>query len=286
MINQISESFCAIPWKQAILNLEQELVQSCHLHKALPSSEKLVSENPSQLYNSPEQKNIRTQLCSNLKPIQCNQCWQTEDNKNLQKLSLRQYNNNNISFEELFFYNQPENLNKNFNPSHIELTFNSQQNSTTPNVATQAFWRWWPELFNNLESLIIKENQTFLTQDIWHLLDYFGDHGGSKNIKISIECSFNYYLNLIERFIEKSYYCNHLTVIASLQLKNFNNDFTHIPKLIQTIEHFLIHSRIEKFWIHLDSILYKKFTDENLFRHFLELQNKFSLGFIEIKIQT
>ena len=56
MINQISESFCAIPWKQAILNLEQELVQSCHLHKALPSPEKLISENPSQLYNSPRTK--------------------------------------------------------------------------------------------------------------------------------------------------------------------------------------------------------------------------------------
>lgn len=79
---------------------------------------------------------------------------------------------------------KPEYLNKKYNP-YIE-----------------AFWKWWPELYKNLEVFRITGGEPLLSKDIWKVLDYIVDNP-KKDLEIGVNSNLCVNKTLIDKFIDK-----------------------------------------------------------------------------------
>lgn len=125
-LNSVGKGFCAAKWTQVTMHLHNGMTHSCHHpspHK-IPLSE--LETNPTALHNTEFKKRVRKEMLSNKKPMECNYCWNIENNSN--------------SFSDRVFKSaEPWSLSKfdeikvldydvNFNPTYVEVSFTNTCN--------------------------------------------------------------------------------------------------------------------------------------------------------------
>jgi hypothetical protein len=92
-------------------------------------------------------------------------------------------------------HNKIENL-KNLNLMPIEI-------SSKENPYVQAFWRWWPEIYENLQVFRMTGGEPLMDANTYKILDYVYDHP-NKNLELSITSNLCPPKNeIFDRFLEK-----------------------------------------------------------------------------------
>lgn len=72
------------------------------------------------------------------------------------------------------------------------------------NPYLEAFWKWWPELYNDLLIFRITGGEPLLANDTWKILDYIIDNPSpNKELKLAINTNLGVPDNLIDKLIEK-----------------------------------------------------------------------------------
>ena len=73
------------------------------------------------------------------------------------------------------------------------------------NPYVEAFWKWWPELYNDLDTFRITGGEPLLSKDTWAVLEHIATTDNpNRNLNLSINSNLGVPKNLIERFINLS----------------------------------------------------------------------------------
>jgi hypothetical protein len=72
------------------------------------------------------------------------------------------------------------------------------------NPYVEAFWKWWPEMYNDLHTFRITGGEPLLSKDTWKVLDYIIETDNpNPKLNISINTNLGSPTQLIEKLIEK-----------------------------------------------------------------------------------
>lgn len=70
------------------------------------------------------------------------------------------------------------------------------------NPYVEAFWKWWPDLYTDLDTFRITGGEPLLSKDTWGVLEYIATtETPNRNLNLSINSNLGVPSNLIERFI-------------------------------------------------------------------------------------
>jgi uncharacterized Fe-S cluster-containing radical SAM superfamily protein len=73
-----------------------------------------------------------------------------------------------------------------------------------PNPYVDAFWEWWPKLYDNLDTFRITGGEPLLSKDFWKILDgIILNDNPNKNLKLSINSNLGVEDSLIDKLIDK-----------------------------------------------------------------------------------
>lgn len=73
------------------------------------------------------------------------------------------------------------------------------------NPYVEAFWKWWPELYDDLDTFRITGGEPLLSKDTWAVLEHIATTDKpNRNLNLSINSNLGVPKNLIERFINIS----------------------------------------------------------------------------------
>jgi hypothetical protein len=72
------------------------------------------------------------------------------------------------------------------------------------NPYVEAFWEWFPDLYNNLDTFRITGGEPLLSKDTWKVLDYIIEsESPNKNLKLSINSNLGVPDDLVDKLIQK-----------------------------------------------------------------------------------
>ena len=72
------------------------------------------------------------------------------------------------------------------------------------NPYVEAFWKWWPELYRDLNTFRITGGEPLLSKDTWSVLDYIiSEKNPNRNLKLAINSNLGVPDALIDKLIEK-----------------------------------------------------------------------------------
>jgi hypothetical protein len=73
------------------------------------------------------------------------------------------------------------------------------------NPYVEAFWKWWPDLYNDLDTFRITGGEPLLSKDTWAVLEHIATTDNpNRNLNLSINSNLGGPENLIDRFISLS----------------------------------------------------------------------------------
>ena len=90
-----------------------------------------------------------------------------------------------------------------------DLEYNRQENKmpipqSEENPYVEAFWKWWPDLYNDLHTFRITGGEPLMSKDTWKVLDYIIEtKNPNKNLSLAINSNLGIPDKLVDRFIEK-----------------------------------------------------------------------------------
>lgn len=240
-LNKISPSFCAAKWKQVTIHLQSGHTHSCHhpIPHKIPLEE--ISENPSALHNTQFKKEQRRLMLIGSRPEECDYCWRVEDESNSLsdrifksadkwaaphiKSIINQPWDHDVSpsYAEVSFSHVCNFKCSYCNPSvsskwseeiekfgHYPTThkYNGFNNNQLPipnreeNPYVDAFWKWWPTAYKELEHFRITGGEPLLAKDTWKVLDYVIENP-NPDLDFSINSNMCPPDDLLDKFIEK-----------------------------------------------------------------------------------
>ena len=241
-INNVSPSFCLAKWLQVTIDLVNGTTHSCHHPKRHDIPIEGLEENPSQLHNTPFKKEQRKLMIEGVRPPECEYCWKIEDTpgdhysdrlikssddwawphlKRVKKLEWDQ--NINPTYLEVMFDNTC-NLSCSYCLAPISSSIYSEMKKFGPypvkskehrmyqgqlkkypqneNPYIKAFWKWLPELENDLEVLRITGGEPLLSSETETLLEKI-DQGNFKKLSLSFNSNLIIPDQIIDKFIMK-----------------------------------------------------------------------------------
>lgn len=128
------------------------------------------------------------------------------------------------------------------------------------NPYVEAFWKWWPDLYQNLQTFRITGGEPLLAKDTWKVLDYIIETNSPNNkLNLSINSNLSVPDNLIDKLIDK---VNRITIPASLigTTESKVNEFvlfTSVDGWGKQAEYGRSGLDFNKFWDNLNKILTK-----------------------------
>ena len=90
-----------------------------------------------------------------------------------------------------------------------DLSYNIQENKmpipqSEENPYVEAFWKWWPDMYQDLHTFRITGGEPLMSKDTWKVLDYIIDQKNpNKNLSLAINSNLGIPDKLLDRFIEK-----------------------------------------------------------------------------------
>ena len=125
-LDSVGCGFCLAKWTQVTMHLHNGMTHSCHhpMPHKIPLSE--IKNNPSALHNTKYKKERRKEMLNNQRPVECEYCWNVEDNSN-------SFSDRVFKSEEpwaLPYLNEITELDwrANYNPKYVEVSFSNTCN--------------------------------------------------------------------------------------------------------------------------------------------------------------
>ncbi len=241
-INNVSPSFCLAKWLQVTIDLVNGTTHSCHHPKRHDIPLEGLEENPSQLHNTPFKKEQRKLMLEGQRPAECEYCWNIEDTPgdhysdrmikssddwalpHLEDVkSIKWDENINPTYLEVMFDNTC-NLSCSYCLAPISSSIYSEMKKYGPypvksrdhrmyqgplkrysqdqNPFIKAFWKWLPELQNDLEVLRITGGEPLLSAETEILLDKI-DEGNFEKLSLSFNSNLIIPDQIIDKFMNK-----------------------------------------------------------------------------------
>ena len=120
------------------------------------------------------------------------------------------------------------------------------------NPYVEAFWRWWPELYTDLDTFRITGGEPLLSKDTWKLLDFIIESSEpNRNLKLSVNTNLGIPDNLFNRFVEKV-----SKIIEQERVKEFII-FTSVDGWGEQAEYIRNGLVFNKFWDNVNTLLDK-----------------------------
>lgn len=243
-LDKISPTYCLAKWYRTNLRLDTGLTYSCHHCTAHKIDKDQILKDPSKLTNTDYIIQRREEMLNGIRPQECNYCWSAEDNGNESDRISKSFTLHRSEFikgkRDLF---KESTKTKTVIPSVLEISFDNtcnlkcaycgpkfsskweeEYNQYGPypttykrsiksekvlnkeyNPYVEAFWKWWPELKENIETLRITGGEPLLSKHTYKLLDMVIEDNAIFNVSINSNLSVNID-PLIER-LEKSVNC-------------------------------------------------------------------------------
>lgn len=232
-LDQVSASYCVAKWKQVTLLLQSGLTHSCHhppTHK-VPLEELALDH--SALHNTVHKKLQRKMMLEGKRPAECDFCWRVEDLGQVSDRVLKSGTDWAAGHIERLSVLP---WNANVSPSYLEVSFSNLCNMacaycgpisssrwqkdietygaypssehnmrTTPriyrdedNPYLKAFWKWFPEIYGELNTIRVTGGEPLLNEDTFKLLEYV-----IANPNTELRVAVNSNLNIIPRQIDR-----------------------------------------------------------------------------------
>ena len=120
------------------------------------------------------------------------------------------------------------------------------------NPYVEAFWKWWPELYSDLNTFRITGGEPLLSKDTWKVLDYIIENPNpNRELKFAINSNLGVTNELIDKLINK------LDRIISEDRVKEVIIFTSVDAYGEQAEYIRNGLNFNKFWDNVNKILYK-----------------------------
>lgn len=237
-LDKISPTFCVAKWKQVTMHLESGLTHSCHHPKAhiVPLDE--LKENISALHNTKYKKRMRKDMLEGKIIPECEYCNKFDSVENVLSDRIRKSSD---KWARKYIPEIIENSwDYDVFPSYFEVSFSSVCNCSciycsptfstgwvkeiekfggyptstssrdfndsaikqTHNPYIEAFWKWWPDLYQNLDFFRITGGEPLLSKDTFKILDYIIENP-RLDLDLSINSNFCVNAKIFTKFIDK-----------------------------------------------------------------------------------
>ena len=124
--------------------------------------------------------------------------------------------------------------------------------ASDPNPYVDAFWKWWPDLYRDLDTFRITGGEPLLSKDTWGVLDYIIEQDNpNRELHLAINSNLGVPDNLIDKFIEK------INRIEDQQRVKDFVIFTSVDGWGEQAEYGRHGLVFNKFWDNLNKILMK-----------------------------
>lgn len=236
-----SPTVCTAKWLQTTTLLFNGTTHSCHhtpRHKIDPIK---VRFDPKLLHNTPEKEDQRQKMLNGQRPPECGYCWAIEDvgaisdrvmkstsswGKIKAREDLTKFSGNPTYFEVAFdstcnmkcMYCGPEISSKWMEeikrdgpyPTSSKLNnidrLKEQRTMPIPhhdpNPYIDAFWKWWPELYQTLQVFRITGGEPLLSKHTWKLLDILIDTP-RKDLELGVNTNLSVNKTMVNAFIDR-----------------------------------------------------------------------------------
>jgi len=146
-LDNVGCGMCLAKWTQVTLQLQSGHNHSCHHPRTHKISEKEIKRNPSALHNSRYKKLRRREMLTNKRPVECDYCWNVEDNSD--KFSDRVFKSNESwskpHFDEIVKLDWRED----YNPRYVEVAFSNACNFKCSYCGPPYSSTWMNEIKNH-----------------------------------------------------------------------------------------------------------------------------------------
>lgn len=236
-----SKTICTAKWLQATTLLYNGTTHSCHHNPRHKIDYYDVQKDYTLIHNTPEKIKERELMKRGIRPPGCNYCWKFEDNGSMSDRYYKSANTlwsykfvdrletntpNPTYFEVAFdstcnlkcMYCSPESSSKwmeeikRFGAYGTSDSFNSieplEKSNLIPiaqkeyNPYVEAFWKWWPELSNDLKEFRITGGEPLLSKNTWKVLDSLIEEP-KNHLILGVNTNLSVEPKLIDKFVEK-----------------------------------------------------------------------------------
>ena len=244
----VSDSFCLAKWAQTSLHLTTGHTNSCYhppLHR-IPVEP--LADNPSALHNTAYKKERRKEMIAGIKCEECQYCWNIEEQGNMSDRHYRSgepwamQSFDVIALKPIADIN-PSYVEVNFNNAcNLKCSYCSPQFSSTwhqevekhgayptskphndpehfqgerrpipnkdPNPWSEAFWRWWPDLYKDLKHFRMTGGEPLMDPNTYRVFDYVLENA-KPDLHLNVTSNFsvddklfNKYIGYVKRLCE------------------------------------------------------------------------------------
>lgn len=255
-INDVSPSFCLAKWLQVTIDLVNGTTHSCHHPKRHHIPVEGLEDNPSQLHNTHFKKQQRKLMLEGVRPPECVYCWNIEDTPGehysdrfikssddwawpyLDEVKKRDWQDDiKPTYVEVMFDNTC-NLSCSYCLAEVSSSIYGEMEKHGPysvrasdhrmiqgplkrysqeeNPYIKAFWKWLPELKNDLEVLRVTGGEPLLAKETNELLEVL-QKIDFKKLSLSINTNLCLPDKILDTFIEKS-----KNILKTKKIKSFD----------------------------------------------------------------
>lgn len=227
-LDDVSPSFCLAKWYRTTLDLGMGETYSCHHCRSHKIDAEQIKSDPAKLTNTDYIIEKRQRMLFAQRPDECNYCWSVEDEGNFSDRiakSLRIYEYENQKGKRDVFEEAQDT--ETVVPSHLEIKFDNtcnlkcsycgphnsskweeelKQYGPYPTISTrvsesnkilnreynpyiEAFWEWWPEIKEKVETFRISGGEPLLSKHTYKLLDKMIEEDTDFNFSINTNLS-------------------------------------------------------------------------------------------------
>lgn len=200
-LDSVGCGFCLAKWTQVTMHLHNGTTHSCHHPVAHKVGLEEIQRNYSALHNSNQKKLARREMLENKRPMECNYCWNVEDNST--SFSDRTFKSSEPWSEPYFDEISKSHWRDDYNPKYVEVNFSNTCNFKCAYCSPTYSSKWMEEInefggynlsleYNGIEEM--KRNKTVPYKhseenpyvdafwkwwpDMYHSLDTFRITGG------------------------------------------------------------------------------------------------------------
>ena len=118
------------------------------------------------------------------------------------------------------------------------------------NPYTEAFWKWWPDLYKDLHTFRITGGEPLLAKDTWKVLDYILEQENpNTELKLAINSNLGVPTSLVEKLIEKIKRIEDEGRVKEIVI------FTSVDTWGEQAEYIRTGLEFNRFWDHVNMIL-------------------------------